>query len=784
MNVKNLKICIRQFWKNKTVSFINLIGLIIGMCSFLLIFVWLSFETSFDNFHSNADNLYRISNKWPERNYQSYCPGPAAKVLKDDFPVIVNSSLFCEIDNFKVSAGENHFFTKISFVDPSFLQMFDFPLINGNYETVFDDPHSVVITEKLSEKLFGDTNPIGKSVLINDGEFNLKVSGILKNIPLNSHLQFELLIPAEIGYENMHSWNNNWPHIYVQLAPNAKAEEVDKQISNVVTKYRPEATNQFSLEALTRIHLYSKNGGGLIKYIIIFSTIALIILIIACFNFINLSTAQSMNRFKEFGIRKILGASRKSLMQMIFSETLLMSILAVFLAAILLEIVRPYFSHFLGLPLVINYDLNFLILILSICIFTALFAGIYPSIYFSSVEPISVLKKTISSKPRNIIIRSILSLFSIRSLLIVLQFVLSISFIAASIIILSQLNYMKNKDLGYKQDGILILPFQQSMAEELDGIKSELVANPNINNITFSFPHPVIQHTNSAIVLWDGMDPDNYLSSIYKMVDCDFFETFEIPIVKGTQFNKMTVSDKDRFIINEMLANQLGFENPIGQEFGLHVGGKSYVGTIVGVAKNYHNESLRSRISPLVFWLKDSYSTMSVNLSMQNFASTLKFIEETMLSFSPDFVFDYHFLEKDIAAQYKNEKQSSNLVLMATILAIILSALGLYGLVLFTIHQRKKEIGIRKVNGASVINIFNLLISKIIKWIIVSALIAIPLTYFIIEKWLENFAFRIALKPWMFVLAVLISMLISVLTVLYHSLKAAFENPVESLKYE
>ena len=779
----NLFRILRSLWKNKTFTLINLFGLSVGMACALLIFVWVNYELSFDNFHKNSDYLYRIINKWPDNEYSLSSPGAAAKVLTNEFPEIINSTLLCELEDMKISGGDLHFFTKIVFVDPSFFEMFSFPFVSGQKNLIYSDPNSVVLSEKMVKKLFGDNDPIGKTVLIDDGEFNLKVSGVIKDIPQNSHIQSDVFICAEIGYLNMHIWENNWPHIYVQLDKNASENVVNQKISGLVQKYRTNATNQLSLERLDRIHLYSRNGGGLIIYIYIFSAVAIIILLIACFNFINLSTAQAIKRFKEFGIRKMIGASRRRIIYQILTETMIVSMLAVVLAAITLEVLRPFFCQFLDLPLVIKYDLKFFVVLVCISTATGLIAGLYPSLYFSSVNPISVIKKSVTLNTGKRLF-GIFSQFSVRSTLIVLQYILSISFITITIIILSQLNFINNRDLGYKKDGIIILPFQKNISNITDVIKSELLSNPNINSVTFSFPHPVIQEGNTALVLAEGHDPEDHLGTKFKMIDYDFFETFEIPIINGQTFSKESGTDKDSYVINEVLADLLGFENPVGQQMALVIGGKPFYGAIIGVVKNYNDESLHNGLKPLTFRLRASYNTISIKMNMVNFETTLAFIDKKIRSYAPEFVFDYHFLESDLTAQYRNERKSSNLILMATILAIILSALGLYGLVLFTIHQRKKEIGIRKVNGASIINIFNLLIIRIIKWIFISGFFAIPISYFIIQKWLENFAFRIELKPWMFVLALIISLLISITTVLYHSLKAAFENPVESLKYE
>ena len=311
----------RSFLKNKTFSIINLFGLVVGMTCFLMIYIWMDYEMSFDKFHKNAEYLYRVNNQWPGSDYSLNCPGPIARVLKEDFPEIINSSLYCKINRMKISHHNKHFFSTYTFIDPSFFDMFDFPLYLGDAKHVFDDPYSIVLSKELSEKVFGDIDPIGEIIILNDGQFKLKVTGVLKEIPKNSHIQIDCLVFSEIGIESLKTWKNNWPNAYVQLDKNSDYKTVSDKISGTVIKYVPENINTLSLEPFSRIHLYDRNGGGLIIYITVFSAIALMILLIACFNFINLSTAQGIIRFKELAIRKILGATQLRLILQFFNRS-------------------------------------------------------------------------------------------------------------------------------------------------------------------------------------------------------------------------------------------------------------------------------------------------------------------------------------------------------------------------------------------------------------------------------------------------------------------------------
>ncbi|PKP34706.1 MAG: hypothetical protein CVU00_05635 [Bacteroidetes bacterium HGW-Bacteroidetes-17] len=784
MIINYVKTAIRNLLRNKVFSIISIFGLVVGITCFLLIYIWMNYETGFDTFHKNAENLYRVNNKWPTSEYSLSCPGPTAQMLKKDYPEIVNATLYCKLEGIKVSHENDHFFTSYTFVDSTFFQMFDFSLETGNVSTVFSDPYSIVLSNKLSAKLFGNADPIGQIISIDDGYYKLKVSGVLKEIPKNSHIQIDCLISSDIGMEPLKTWHNNWPSAYVQLADNLDYHVVSDKISGAIIKHMPENVNTLSLEPFLRIHLYDRNGGGLIKYILIFSAIAFVILLIACFNFINLSTAQGLKRMKELSIRKIVGASRQRLIVQLFAETFFISILAAMMALILLEILRPLFSSFLNLELVITYGFEFFLVIISIVIFITFLAGLYPALYFSAVKPISIFRKVANVKT-GFKFKGKLKSVSLRNTLIILQYILSISLIASSIVFYSQLSFLNNKDLGYNKNGIVIIPYQYTIKEKMDVLKTSLLTNPSILSITRSYPHPVIQRGNNTTVKWDGMDENIEILSFFKWIDYDFFITYDIPIVAGRYFSEGFGTDEGNFIVNEKLAKTLGFDDAVGQSIYMLISGQKYYGKIIGVVKDFINQPLYLEQQNLILWLRNShYSHLSIKINTNNISKILTEIESKFHEVAPDFVFDYEFLENELIESYAQETQSGKLVLLAAILSITLCSLGLYGLVLFTIQKRRKEISIRKVNGASVMKIISLILSDFIIWNILALIIAVPVTYFVLQEWLGNFAFSIKISPWIYAVAFMVSILISVLAVFYHTVKAASENPVENLKYE
>ena len=779
------KVILRNLRKNALFSFINIFGLAIGMACAILILLWVQDELSFDSFNKNAPNLYRVV----ENQYYAggeifpvaVTPGPLAKSLKDNYPEIINSTRF-SIRGRTLRYGDKIFNEEVAFADPAFIKMFTYPLAGGNPDNAMVDLHSILLTKKSAEKYFGNENPLGKTIMINDS-LSLKITGILNEVPENSHLHFDCLIPFEffkVMGSKLDNWNNNSFYTYIQLQPNAITSEVDKKIKDEIKRHNEGSTTEINLQPLNKIHLYSGSkyaadigGHGNIEYVNIFSLVALIVLFIACINFMNLSTARATKRAKEVGMRKVIGAGRLQIIKQFYFESILFAVIALIIALIISDLILNPFHHLAGKEISFNsLGSTMLAGLITLTILTGLIAGSYPAIYLSSFLPVKVLKS-------DSVVSGGGSLF--RKVLVVVQFSLSLILIIGTIIISNQLNYIKNKDIGFNRENIIEININKTIRNNLLAVKNELKQNPDIVSVGAGSASPAYVMSSSSGFDWPGKNKDDRVLIHFISGDEDFVTTFKMKMVQGRFYSKDFGSYSSSIVLNEEAAKVIGIKDPIGRT--LTMSGDKF--TITGVVKNFNFKPMDTKIEPLVIYYDNGdFYSMFARLKPGDLPGTINYIKRVYKKFSPSAPFNYHFLDEDFDNLYKSETRMQTIFEYFAIFAIIISCLGLFGLASYIAERRTKEIGIRKVLGANIINLTYLLSLEFTKWVLISNLIAWPVAYYFMNKWLQGFAYRTELSLWVFPLSGLLVLLVALLTVSYQAIKAALINPVKSLKYE
>jgi len=779
------KFAIRHFLRNKFYTIINISGLSIGLACTLAILLWVKDERSYDMFHSNIDNLYRVV----ENQYYSggeifpvaVTPSPLAKNLKDEYPEITHATRFK--NSFSVIENDGQTFTESSaFVDRDFFEMFSVDFIEGNKEISFNDLNSVVLTKKLAEKYF-DSNPIGRILRVNkDYEFN--VAGVINKFPDNSHINFDLLLPFEhLKNEgnDLDQWGNNWIYTYVLLHENHKLDDLNEKIINTIKDHNEGSVTDIYLQPVKKIHLYSAgkftadvNGHGDIRYVNIFIVIAIAVLLIACINFMNLTTAKSNNRAREIAFKKVVGSTKNQLIRQFIIESILVCFVAYILSIVLVDSFLPSFNDISGKDLTIPYfSWEFLIFSLSFIIFVGLLSGGYPSFYLSSLKSIEILK----GLPHRGLGNS-----SFRQLLVIVQFSLSLFLIIGFLIISRQLDYMKNKKLGLDKDNVVYVFMNESMRQKSDVVKNEMLQNPDILYASTSNQFPTYIANSSSMVEWEGKNPDETILFHNLSVDADYLKTFKLELLEGRFFSDDIPSDTLSVVINEQALSVMGLENPIGSElkfWGFDV-------RIIGVLKDFHFKSLHNKIEPIILYQRrDQNYIMFLQISNLNLAESIKYIENVYRKHSSDNrEFYYKFLDEDYESLYNAEQRTRKIFQFFAILAIFISCLGLFALASFMAERRVKEIGIRKANGAKTEDIFKLLTKDFTKLVIISFALTSPVAWYIMQRWLENFVYKTNITLWIFLFAGILALVIAWLTVGYQSIKAALKNPVEALRYE
>ncbi len=770
-----MKVALRNLLRRRTYSLLNVTGLGVGMACAILVMLWVRYELSYDRFHTNADRLYRVVFTNEQREYHGYWqPGPLAKYLKDNFPEIEQTTNYSEME-FKLSHETNGFFCKGSIVDSTFFQMFSFKLEEGDVRTVLTNSNSVVISRSLALKIFGQETPVGKTLKLNDHP-GLIVTGVFSDVPKTSHIQFDFLLPFSSAPDFMKMWDRKSVQTYVLLNKNASFDEINKKIYGVMNEHNPSWKNILYLFPMTKSHLYEPGGTGFIVYVYIFSIFGLLVLIVACINFINLSTARSEKRAKEIGIRKTMGSSRMQLIRQFMIETILFSILSLLLAIVAVELSLPSINGVLNIHMSMIYTGGMVLVLLGISALTGLIAGSYPAIYLSSFSPISVLKGGTSNPGEK---RSSL----LRNALVIVQFSFSVFIITCVVSISSQLNFIQSKDLGFNKEQVLVISTRGALQQKVPLVKNELLKFPFVQSAAVSATDLTnFEGAGTGPIDWEGRNPNKNIEVGFNYVDEDFAKTLQVKMAQGRFFSKDFPSDmSDAFIVNEEAIKEMGIGNPLNKNLSTWFGRK---GKIIGVIHNFNTQSLRDEMAPVVFIPTPAANYLCLRISSPDIPRAIKSIENKIKEIVPDDPFEFRFLDEVIDSQYKTEQMISKLAMFIAVIAIFISCLGLFGLASFSCEQRTKEIGIRKVLGASITNVMVMLTKDFTKWVLLANIIAWPIAWYVVNKWLQNFAYRIDMTIWPFILAGFSALAIAIGTISWQAIKAATANPVESLHYE
>jgi len=796
-----LKVALRNLIKQKLYTSITVLGLSIGITCCLLIMLYVKQELSYDKFYPNSDKVYRVVHEeiTPQgKSLMAATPTPVGPALKEEYPEVEHITRVYFDDQVLFEHQDKQIFEdNVIFADPDFFKVFPFQILRGNLSHLLDTPDSMVLTASMAEKYFGDEEAIGKVFRINNQE-SFRVTGIMEDVPVNSHFHFDAVLSfLSKNEQNFGTWLNLWTgfttlYTYAVLPENINVKEFTQRVEDIIishTEKRPGITRKILFQPLESIHLYSHiedeiEQNNFVSNLIILSTIAFLILIIACINYMNLATSQSEKRAKEVGMRKVLGAERLQLVKQFMGESILLTLFAVLFSLILAEIFLPIFSSLVGKQVKFIYSEN--IFFLAVFFFLAVLIGaissLYPSLFLSRHQPVKTLKG-LKDSPR----RSGRQLW-FKKALVVIQFVVSILLIICTLVINQQLRYMRNARLGFDKEYTVVIPLlNESARGQYETLKNELIAYPGVAKATACFRSPIGDNVLITVAFPKGREDGTNFPIYINSVDFDYINNFGLDMAAGRNFSKEYSTDvKNAFIINEATFRKMGFSSPqeaIGKK--LMTGFYGQEGTIIGVVKDHHISSLHEEIEPVVMvHFPEFFYSMAIKINSENVPQTLSSIEKTWNKFIPEFPFTYSFLDEYIDRLYKEEEQTARIVRTFSIIAIFIACLGLFGLAAFAAEQRTKEIGIRKVLGASASNITFFLSTEFTKWVLVANIIAWPIAYYAMNKWLQSFAYRINIGLLSFILAAIISFAIALLTVSYQSLKAAIANPVESLRYE
>jgi putative ABC transport system permease protein len=802
------KIAFRTLARNKVFSFINVFGLAAGLATCLLIILYITDELGYDKSFKDAERIYRIAYSTEQGDWSSQ-PAPVASAMKTDFPEVEEVTRLVKFPNMDdvLLTNDNNgnpkkFFEKNGYyADPSFFKIFSYQFTSGDAGTALKDPNSIAISNQVSEKLFGNQNPIGRALKISTpfGELLYTVRGVFNNTSVKSHLPVNFILStnntdAGTWIAGESSWtSNNIFHTYFKLESHSDIEAFRKKLPAFLDHHAGDElkkagyTKTLFLQPLKDIYLHSSIGNeiaanGNIKYLYILSSIAAFILLIACINFMNLSTAKSEKRAREVGVRKVMGAAKSSLITQFLGESLIMCFISLILAIILASIFLPLFNRLTQKELQLFSNPQYFYVVLALSVITGLLAGLYPAFYLSAFKPILVLKGKLANN---------LSATFIRKGLVVFQFAVSACLILAAIVIWKQLHFVQQQQLGFNKEQQLVLPLhEKQLALRYNSLKDELLKNPDVKFVTSASAYPGIPNLNTMLFYAEGKPSTDFVDIHMATVENDYFSTLGINIISGRPFSKEFNADSSSIILNETAVKQLGYDpmNAVGRKIQYDWQNNHYNLNIVGVTKDFHFESLHNPIKPFGFsttnFFANKYSYVIANLHTNNYSKTLSRIQDSWTSIYPNMPFTYSFIDQDFQHNYEKEKRTSGIVVSFTLIAIVIACLGLFGLATFSAETRTKEIGIRKVLGASEAAIVRLLSKDFLKLIVIALVIAFPLSAWAMNKWLSNFAYRIPVSWWMFAVAGGIALLIAFITISYQSIKSAFANPVTSMRTE
>lgn len=788
----HIKIALRYLWRQKGYSLINVAGLAVGIAVCALIFLWVRDELSYDRFHEKADRIYRVlwdarygDNEWR----LARTPVPLADALREQFPDVERVVRFTTAA-LTLRLGEDWANEQsVLRTEEAFFHIFTVPFISGDPRTALNHPNAVVLTEEAARRYFPDEDPVGSTLETNDGTV-LQVTGVVERFPSQSHLHFDFLVPLDatkLPEWQRTSWGSPPVYTYLAISEGADALEVEARLQDFVRRTVvpegpfAEGENHYSLplEHLTDIHLLSRaerdlSPGGNSVYVYLFSIIGIFILILACINFINLATARAAGRAKEVGVRKVLGSPRVQLIRQFLVETFVYVIGAMVLAMILIGLVLPSFNQFSGKEFEMgHFGSPFpLLLLAGITVFVTLAAGMYPAFFLSAFRPVHALKGAHLLNMRR---------DGLRNGLVVVQFCISVMLIAGTLVVRNQLQYVQSKQLGFEKEHVLVIENAGNLGNQYGVFRDRLEAQPAVlrTSGTQSLPGHLFDST-----IFEPEQPANYEQSSvnYAWVDEAYVEVLDLEFVAGRNFSPSRSSDSSSFLINEEASRALGWTDPIGRTLTM---GNGIRGPVIGVVKDFHYESLHTKIEPIFFpFVRWTPSYLAVRLQPGDVSHGLESVKQIWDEFVPQRPFSYSFLDQDYEKLYDSERQVARVFGVFAMLALFIACVGLAGLTSYSVVQRTKEIGIRKVVGASVYSIVALLSRDFVKLVCLSLLVATPLAYYLMQQWLEDFAYRIEIGPGVFLLAGAAALLIAMLTVTYQSVKAALTDPVKSLRYE
>jgi len=802
-----LKIAIRNLWKNKGFSAINIFGLASGLAICLLIIFYVNNELGYDQYNTKADRIYRIDGdlRFGGNHFViAQAPDPMGPTLKQDFPQVEQYVRFRNHGGIMVKKGnENVEEDKVVYTDSTLFSVFTLPMIQGDPSTALTEPNSVVITESTAKKYFNSTDVVGKSMIFGDTG-NYKITGVIKDIPKQSHFHFDFFISmyGQLSSYEINQWTSNNFNTYIVLKKGTDADNLSSQLNGFVMRYvapvfkslditEEEFKKQgnylhYNLMPLEKIHLYSNRSGeleanGNIEYVYIFSLIAFFILLIACVNFMNLSTARSANRAKEVGVRKVLGSLRKNLVTQFLSESILISFISLALALVIAALLLPYFNQLSGKDMTLNLFLKPWLLPAAILlmIVVGLIAGSYPAFYLSSFKPVQVLKGKLAKGFKS---------SWLRSGLVVFQFSISIILVIGTLVIYTQLNYIRNKDIGFDRSRVLIIKNTDALGNQAKVFEDEIKKLNGVENGTMTGYLPTAGWRSDSPLFPDATtDTKNAVSTQIWRIDENYIPTLGMKMAEGRNFSIDFPTDSSAIIINEAAARLLGFKDLLNKplyymnDFPKKDLTKYH---IIGIVKDFNFNTLREVVTPLCFLYQPQNSSIAFRIHSANMPVLISMIENKFKELAPEQPFSYSFMDEDFNKTYSDEQRMGGISMTFSVLAILIACLGLLGLITFAAEQRAKEIGIRKVLGANGRDIVSMLSKDFLKLVLIASLIAIPLAWWAMNKWLQGFAYRIEISWWILVSAALLAIFIALLTIFYQAIKAAIANPVKSLRSE
>ncbi|MCB0567604.1 MAG: ABC transporter permease [Phaeodactylibacter sp.] len=800
-----LNTAIRNLWKQKYYTLINVLGLALGLACFLFILAYVKDELSYDRYHEKADRIYRADFKghiFGQEFDLTEVGDPFGPTVLESYPEVVQQARLRDHGSYLVRYENNSYREdEVVFADSTFFQVFTFPLLKGDPKTALVEPGTVVITPAIAKKYFGDEDPIGKTLVL-DNEYNYRVTGIMEEMPKNTHFYYNMLLSMPSLEESRgNQWVSNNFHTYLVLKEGADPRALEAKFPQIIEThigrqleqymgmtiddfFKAGNSAEYSLFPLTKIHLHSNKFDELspnsdIRYVYIFSFIGVFILLLACINFMNLATARSSNRAKEVGLRKVVGARRRQLVGQFLSESVLLSLIALLIAVLLMQLAMPYFNQLSGKELNLwRADTGWLWAAMGgLALLVGLLAGSYPAFFLSAFRPVQVLQGLLSRGGGGVF----------RNVLVVFQFTITIALLVGALVINKQLQFIQNKKLGFSKEQVLILNDAYALGNNARPFKEAVLQIPGVKSATFSGYLPTPSYRSStSYFMGKNPSPENAHILFRFEADPDYISTLGMEMVNGRDFSRDNPSDSSAVILNEAAVKIFNLEDPLGQEIS-HLGedpSQAQAYRVIGVVRDFHFSSLRDKIEPLVLHCGDSKGYLAMKVNTGNIQALAAALKREWDTFAPNQPFGYDFMDDDFNTMYDSEVRIGRIVGLFTFLAVFIACLGLLGLAAYTAERRTKEIGIRKVLGAPARDLFLLLAKEFTRWVAIACFIALPVAYLAMQNWLQGFEYRVQVDAGTLLLAALAALLAALATVSYHALRAVRRNPVEALRYE